>query len=208
MADPNNTPVAEEVHSTLGFRDVVIAPLVTDEEGETPEYGAVVPLVAAIDLDLSDNGGDPDIQYYDDHEGDVIYPDPELQGTLELAALTAEKQALVLGARVDQFGGLLRNASDKPPYFALGCKSEMTNGEDKYVWFYKARFRMVSEKYTTKQGKTINRQTAKLQLTCIKRTCDGNWQYSVDSSLAAFATKKAAFFDTVYEPTFAQNNGG
>ena len=61
-----------DVYSTIGLRDVVIAKLLTDEKGSTPTYDTVMDLVGAIDLDVSDNSGDPDIQDYDDHEGHVI----------------------------------------------------------------------------------------------------------------------------------------
>ena len=85
----------EEVYSTIGLRDIVVAKLLTDVAGSAPTYDTVQSLVGAIDLDISDNSGDPDAQYYDDHEADVIIPDPELKGTVELADLPPEVAKVV-----------------------------------------------------------------------------------------------------------------
>ena len=200
MAD--NEPVErEEVYSPIGLRDVVIAELTADPDGGAPTYGAVEPLVGAIDFDISDNSGDPDAQYYDDHEADVVIPDPELKGTIEIADLPPEKVAMLLGYSVDDYGVVVHNAEDKPPYFAWGFKSKKSNGEDRYVWYYKGRCTMPQDKHTTKQ-KQINRQTTKMQITFIKLTSTGNARAFVDENSADFATKKATFFSAPYVPTF------
>lgn len=191
----------ETVHSTIGLRDIVVAKLLTDNEGSAPTYDTVQPLVGAIDLDISDNSGDPDAQYYDDHEADVVVPDPELKGTIEIADLPPEKVALLLGYSVDDFGVVIHNAEDKPPYFAWGFKSKKSNGEDRYAWYYKGRCTMPQVKRTTRQ-KQINRQTTKMQITFIKLTSTGNARAFVDEDSTDFATKKATFFSAPYVPTF------
>lgn len=201
-SEETTTAAADEIYSTVGLRDVVYALLTTDEAGEDPAYGEVNPLVGAIDFDLSDNSGDEDAQYYDDHEGDVLYPDPEMTGTLEMADILPERLAVLLGATVDENGVLVRTADDKPPYFAMGFKSEKSNGEDRYVWLYKGRAKLGNQKFTTKQGKTITRQTTKLTITFIKRTCDGLWQTFADTDNDDFASAAATFFSTVYEPDY------
>ena len=191
----------ETVYSLIGLRDIVVAKLLTDNEGSAPTYDTVQPLVGAIDLDISDNSGDPDAQYYDDHEADVVIPDPELKGTIEIADLPPEKVAMLLGYSVDNFGVVVHNAEDKPPYFAWGFKSKKSNGEDRYVWYYKGRCTMPQDKHTTKQ-KQINRQTTKMQITFIKLTSTGNARAFVDENSTDFATKKATFFNAPYVPTF------
>ena len=195
----------EEVYSPIGLRDVVIAELTADPDGGAPTYGEVEPLVGAIDFDISDNSGDPDAQYYDDGEHDVILPDPELKGTLELADIPPEKYAKLLGHRVDQFGVVVDNAEDKPPYYAWGFKSAKSNGKDRYVWYYKGRAARAQDKHTTKQGKTITRQSTKLTVTFVKLNSTGNARAFVDEDSPAFATKKDTFFNAPYIPSY--NNG-
>ena len=201
MPDNDTTPAVNKVYSTIGLRAIVVAKLLTDETDSTPTYDPVQPLIGAIDLDVSDNSGDPDAQYYDDGEHDVVLPDPELSGTIELADLPPEKQALLLGYRVDKNGVVIHNADDKPPYFAWGFKSKKSNGVDRYVWYYKGRCTMPQDKHTTKQ-KDLNRQTQKLKVTFVKLNSTGNARAFVDEDSEAFATAKATFFNAPYTPDF------
>ena len=201
MPDNDTTPAVNEVYSTIGLRAIVVAKLLTDETDSTPTYDPVQPLIGAIDLDVSDNSGEPDAQYYDDGEHDVVLPDPELSGTIELADLPPEKQALLLGYRVDKNGVVIHNADDKPPYFAWGFKSKKSNGVDRYVWYYKGRCTMPQDKRTTKQ-KDLTRQTTKMKVTFVKLNSTGNARAFVDEDTEAFATAKATFFNAPYTPDF------
>ena len=201
MPDNDTTPAVNEVYSTIGLRAIVVAKLLTDETDSTPTYAAVQPLIGAIDLDVSDNSGEPDAQYYDDGEHDVVLPDPELSGTIELADLPPEKQALLLGYKVDNNGVVIHNADDKPPYFAWGFKAKKSNGMDRYVWYYKGRCTMPQDKHTTKQ-KDLSRQTQKLKVTFVKLNSTGNARAFVDEDSEAFATAKATFFNEPYTPDF------
>lgn len=200
----NTTTEVNDVYSTIGLRDVVIAKLLTDEKGSEPTYDTVMDLVGAIDLDVSDNSGEPDIQDYDDHEGNVIYPATVLKGTLEMADVPPAMLALLEGHQVDKNGVAIHNDEDKPPYFAWGFKSEKTNGKDRYVWYYKGRVGTPQQKLTTKpsNGKTPTRQTTKLPITFVKRTSDGNARAFVDEDDPKFAAAKGTFFDAPYTPDF------
>jgi len=201
MPDNDTTPAVNEVYSPIGLRDIVVAKLLTDEEGSAPTYDPVQSLIGAIDLDVSDNSGDPDAQYYDDGEHDVVLPDPELTGTIELADLPPEKQAMLLGYKVDNNGVTIHNADDKPPYYAWGFKSKKSNGKDRYVWYYKGRCTMPQDKRTTKQ-KDLTRQTTKMKVTFVKLNSTGNARAFVDEDAANFASAKATFFSAPYTPDF------
>lgn len=192
----------ETIYSPIGLRDVVVAKLLTDEPGSTPTYDDVVPLVGAIDFDISDNSGDPDIQDYDDHEGHVIYPDPNMVGTMEMADIPPEKLAMLMGHTVDDNGVVIHSGEDKPPYFAWGFKSEKADGNDRYVWYFKGRASMPNDKHTTKpsNGKVPTRQTTKLKVTFVKRAADGLARCFVDEDSPDFASAKATFFSAPYTP--------
>ena len=62
MPAPTASPT---VSSTIGLKNVVIAPLVEDTE-ETLTYGDLQAVVGAIDASITPNNTDPDIQYADD----------------------------------------------------------------------------------------------------------------------------------------------
>lgn len=197
MPEPTASPA---VASTIGLKNVVIAPLTTDTE-VTLTYGPLQLLAGAIDAQIAPENADPEVQYYDDVEGDVVYPDPDVKLTMEMADIPLALQEIILGNTIDDNGVLLRQAGDSPPYFALGFKSEKADGTYRYVWLFKGRAKPATEQYHTKEGKTLTRQTGKLEWSFIKRTHDGFYQAVADEGQNGFTAEKAAdFLASVYTP--------
>ncbi len=62
MPNPTASP---QVSSTVGLKNVVIAPLTADTE-ETLTYGELQLLAGAIEASITPENADPDIQYADD----------------------------------------------------------------------------------------------------------------------------------------------
>ena len=191
-----------KVASTVGLKDVVIAELTEDTEA-TLTYGDLQKLAGAIEASITPDNADPDVQYYDDIEGDVLYPDPELTFKTKLADLPLIVQEMIFSNKIDDNGVLIRTANDKPGYFAVGFMSEKANGTYRYVWLFKVRAKPVTETYATKEGTSITRQTGEVEWTAIKRTSDGRYQAVADEGENGFtAEKAAAFLNTVYTPVF------
>lgn len=118
-------------------------------------------------------------------------------------------QEMVFGNAIDDNGVLVRTASDKPPYFAVGFMSEKANHKYRYVWLYKTRAKPMTESYKTKEGQTITRQNGSIEWTAIKRTHDGRYQAVADEGENGFdASKAATFLQSVYEPTFTPEEEG
>lgn len=199
MPNPTASP---QVSSTVGLKNVVIAPLTEDTE-ETLTYGELQLLAGAIEASITPENADPEIQFADDIEFDVLYPDPELSFKTKMADIPLQIQEMIFGNQIDENGVLVRTAQDKPPYFAVGFKSEKSDKSFRYVWLYKVRAKPVTESYATKEGKTINRQTGEVEWTAIKRTHDGRYQAVADEGQNGFTAEKgAAFLQTVYAPNF------
>ena len=195
------------VSSTIGLKNVVIAPLTVDTETECT-YGTVQAVAGAIEATITPENADPDVQYADDIEFDVLYPDPKLSFSLKLADIPLTIQEMLLGNAVDDNGVLVRTATDKPPYFAVGFKSEKSNGKYRFVWLYKVRAKPMTETYKTKEGQTITRQNGSVEWTAIKRTHDGRYQAVADEDENGFdASKAATFLQSVFEPTFTPDEG-
>ena len=136
-------------------------------------------------------------------EGDVLYPDPQLAFKTKLADLPLTIQEMVFGNAIDDNGVLIRTASDKPGYFAVGFMSEKSNGKFRYVWLYKVRAKPVTENYATKEGTSVTRQTGEVEWVAIKRTSDGRYQAVADEGENGFdSTAAATFLDSVYTPEF------
>ncbi len=188
------------VSSTIGLKNVVIAPLTTDtEEGHT--YGTVQAVAGAIEASVTPDNTDPDILYADDIEFDTLYADPSVTFKLKMADIPLTIQEMLLANEIDDKGVLIRTAQDKPPYFAVGFKSEKSNGKYRYVWLYKVRAKPVTENFATKEGDTVTRQNPEIEFTAIKRTHDGRWQAVADEGENGFSAGDT-FLTTVYEPTF------
>lgn len=192
--------MSKATYSRVGVRNVVIAFLTegTDTETIAPAYSEVEDGVETIEITVANKNADPDIQYADDVESDVMYPDPEVTIGLNVKELPLALQAKMLGHTVDANGVMVEKAGDQPPYLALGFKSEKRNRKDRYVWYLKGRAQPLEETYRTKEGTTITRQTDKVNITFIKRTNDGALSYKVDEDNPLFAMAKAAFFDAPY----------
>ncbi len=200
MGTPTASPT---VSSTIGLKNMVIAPLMEDTE-ETLTYGELQLVAGAIEASIAPENSDPDVQYADDIEFDVVYPDPELTFTTQMADIALAVQEMIFGNKIDDNGVLVRSAGDKPPYFAVGFKSEKANHKYRYVWLYKVRAKPVTENYATKEGTTITRQTGQVEWTAIKRTHDGQYQAIADESENGFTPEKGkTFLESVYEPSFS-----
>ena len=199
---PNTPAAAPAVSSTVGLKNMVIAPVTADTETATT-YGDLQRVAGAIEATITPENNDPDIQYFDDVEGDVLYPDPELTFKTKLADLPLIVQEMIFSNKIDDNGVLIRTANDKPGYFAVGFMSEKANGVYRYVWLFKVRAKPVTETYATKEGTSITRQTGEVEWTAIKRTSDGRYQAVADEGENGFtAEKAAAFLNTVYTPVF------
>ena len=199
---PSNPTASPTVSSAVGLKNMVIAPLTVDTE-ETLTYGDLQLVAGAIEATITPDNADPDIQYADDIEFDVLYPDPELTFTTKMADIPLAIQEMIFGNNIDDNGVLIRTSTDKPPYFAVGFKSEKSNGKFRFVWLYKVRAKPLTENYATKEGTTINRQTGEVEWTAIKRTHDSRYQAVADEGENGFtAAMGETFLTSVYTPSF------
>ena len=202
MATPTASPI---VASTVGLKNMVLAPLTEDTEAALT-YGPLQLVAGAIEASVTPENADPDVQFADDQEFDVLYPDPELSFKTKMADIPLSIQEQIFGNKIDDNGVLIRTASDKPPYFAVGFMSEKSNGKFRYVWLFKVRAKPVTENYQTKEGGTVTRQTGEVEWVALKRTHDGQYQAVADEGENGFTLAKGlTFLQSVYEAVFTTN---
>ncbi len=183
--------------STIGVKNVVLAQITADTPEALTYDENLLEVRGAINITANNANSDPDIQHADDIEWDALYPDPEVEITIEWANLPAAAQAAILGSTVDTNGVVIKAANDTPPYFAIGFESVKSGaGNGRKVWFYKCRPSRMDESFATKQGTTINRQTNSVKFTAIKRTHDGKYCSVCDSDTGADAYD--SFLDAPY----------
>jgi len=199
MPTPTASPA---VTSTVGLKNMVIAPLEADTETDLT-YGDLQLVAGAIEASITPDNTDPDVMFADDIEFDVIYPDPELSFKTKLADIPLSIQEMIFGHSIDDNGVLVRKAGDSPPYFGVGFKSEKSDGRYRFIWLFKVRAKPLTESYATREGTTVKRQTGDVEWTAIKRTHDGLYQAVADEGENAFTPEKAGvFLSSVYKPTF------
>ena len=201
-----NPAASPTVSSTIGLKNVVIAPLTADTEtGHT--YGDLQLVAGAIEASVTPDNADPDVLFADDVEFDTLYADPQINFKLKMADIPLTIQEMLFANQIDDNGVLIRAAQDKPPYFAIGFKSEKSNGKYRYVWLYKVRAKPLTENFATKEGNTVTRQTPEVEFTAIKRTHDGRYQAVADEGENGFTPAKGeTFLASVYAP--AASAGG
>ena len=192
------------VSSTIGLKNVVIAPLTADTETELT-YGTVQAVAGAIEASVTPDNTDPNIMYADDIEFDTLYADPEITFKLKMADIPLTIQEMLFANTMDDNGVLLRTAQDKPPYFAVGFKSEKSNGKFRYVWLYKVRAKPLTENFATKEGDTITRQNPEVEFTALlpKRRIPSWTRYTNPPSLKAVMPYVAGRFEAERAPTGA-----
>lgn len=198
---PENTaPVAK---STIGLKDVVIAKLLTDTDQGTT-YDTLQPLAGAIEASITPNSADPDVQYADDGEYDVVNPDPDVSFNLRMADIPLEVREKIQGALIDSNGVLVEKSTDQQPYFAVGFRSEKSDHTYRYVWLLKARATLMSDTFATKEGTSITRQNGEVNFTAIRRNSDNSWRFMADEGQNGFTAQKAAtFLSSVYTPSIS-----
>ena len=129
---PDTPAASPTVSSTIGLKNVVIAPLLTDTEAGH-SYGDLQLLAGAIEASVTPDNADPDILYADDIEFDTLYADPNIDFKLKMADIPLLIQEMIFANKIDDNGVLIRTSEDKPPYFAVGFKSEKSNGKYRYL---------------------------------------------------------------------------
>ena len=187
------------IKSTIGLKDMVTAKLLTDTVAGLT-YDTVEAVAGAISIDIKDDSGEADVQRADDVEYDRLYPAPVLGFSMDNADIPPAMRAKFFGHAVDANGVVVGSEDDTPPYRAFGFKSKKADGTYRYVWLYKCApvKRAADSAYKTDPGKTVERQTTKIDFEAVPTIYTGEYQVMVDDDTSAFAAAKATFFSAPY----------
>lgn len=83
---------------------------------------------------------------------------------VNIADLTNENEAFLLGHKMSEEGGIIKSADDVAPEVALLFKANKSKGGTRYIICYKGSFSPCDEDYKGKEGKA-NFQSKKLKAT-------------------------------------------
>jgi phi13 family phage major tail protein len=158
--------------ATIGLRDLYRAPITT-AEGGAETYGTPVRMAKAISAELSVEVAEA-ILYADDGVDEIVREFVSGELKLNVNDLSPADLAAILGQTQDDDGVVFAGENDEPPYFAIGFRAKKTGGQYKYIWLYKVKFAIPSEKYATK-GDKLEFSTPEITGQFIKRP-DGLWK--------------------------------
>lgn len=181
----------------VGLRDVVYA-ILTDDGVATPAkatYSAVKPLKGAISANFSPNASN-DTLFADDGPYETASTLGAMTLELNVADLDNATYAELIGATIDVTTKVVKNnANDVPPYVAVGMKVKKSNGADRYIWYLKGKFAAPDEANQTKAD-SINWGTPTITGNFLKRVCDNNWRFAVDTDDATIPANVLSNFFT------------
>lgn len=169
----------------IGLDHVVFAKMTSDSP-EATVYATSKRIPGAITANINPNAS-PSTLFADDGPFDTATTTGEITLELNMADLTLEVQAEILGNSIDANGIIHRKASDVPPWLAVGFRSLKSNGKYRYTWLTKGKFSLPEQANTTK-GDSIEYSTPTITGSFVKRESDDEWQLQADADSESFTT--------------------
>lgn len=155
----------KEYKSVVGLDQLYIAEVLADTasaySADTPEY-----LAPAAELSSKPKTSQ-DTQYADNQPFDVSVSEAETDLEITITNLPSSMYAKLLGKQFEVSTGRVIDMPGVPPYFALGFRSEKSNGSKRWYWFQKVMF-SAPEESTKTIGEKKEPQTVKLVAKAVK----------------------------------------
>lgn len=200
-----------EIVEYRGVEGIVAAEVLTDDNGTSGYTTGEVFSIAGVAELSKETETSSDTHYYDNMPAIVIDSVGSDTVTISASALSDEVTAKLTGQKYDSALGAFIEGEATKPYFALGYKTQKTNGDEVYVWRYKGKFDLGGVTHTTKDnGTDANGQ--ELTFTGINTVhkwakYDGKGAKSMAVNTALNLADVSTFFDTVTTPDSLQVKG-
>lgn len=142
-----------EIVEYRGVEGLVAAEILTDDNttGYTVDDVFAIAGVAEISKSVEQSS---EAHYYDNMAAIVIDSVGADEISISASAIPLEVQAKLTGQKYMSGKGALIEGEAYRPYFALGYKTQKTDGSEVYVWRYKGKFQLGDETNTTKDDGT------------------------------------------------------
>ena len=183
MVDYNGTIV--------GLEDVYYATL-TSDASDGAVYGTPVKITGAITANVKPNSSSATL-FGDNAPLDTSSSLGNIELELSTADLPLEVQAALLGADAVTTGILLSKSTDTPPWIALGFKGKKSNGNYRWVWLVKGKFRVQDDNYAT-QKDTVEYQPPTINGNFVAREYDKVWKKTADSDATGYTNAGTTWF--------------
>jgi len=176
--------------------------VITEENEQSTTYGEVKPFGPAMALNLQQtiNRGnlraDDKVLFSDSSKGPITVE-------VNTAYLEKEVEAEILGKTIHDNGLISDNASDNPPYIAIGGRAKSARGGYEYFWIYRVKLAPAEENKQTEQ-ETPTYQTPNLTGEGLPRIHDGEEKTKVwDQDPSITEGIISAWFEEVIDKNWA-----
>jgi phi13 family phage major tail protein len=185
--------------ATIGLKNLYIAEL-TKDDATGVTYEVPEKLAPAIQATITPSVNSATL-FADDGPAAVSSSLAGVEVSLNIADLSTQMQAKLLGHKVNSEGVLIKNATDEAPYVALGFSAPTHDGKELFVWLYKGKFQLPEQSYATK-GENVEFQTPTVTAQFVKRENDNQWQAQAKSGDTGLdPTVITNWFSAVYKET-------
>lgn len=149
-----------EVFEYRGVDGLVIAEVLKDDNEEDGGYvtGPVEPLIPAAEIGKTTETSS-ETKYYDNKPALVVSGEGPDEISIIGAGMTLKKKAHITGKSYDETTGALVDGPRQTRYFALGYKTQDTDGHTRCVWRYKGTFSIPDENAKTQDNGTETNNT-------------------------------------------------
>lgn len=173
--------------------------MTSDPSGGTPTYGSPVQIVGAKQANMNPNSSTA-VDYADDGPSEVSTTLGQSEIELMLSEVPIAIAGILLGHTVTG-GVMVKDASDIPPYVAIGFRSQKGDGTYRYKWLPKIKFREGQQNHNTK-GESLEFQPDTLIGSYVKRVSDGAYEIQADEGQDGLPQATIdAWFTDVYGST-------
>lgn len=198
----------QEIVEYRGVEGLVAAEVTHDENDEIGYTTGEVFAIAGVAEIARTTDSSNEAHYYDNIPAVVVSNTAADEVTITASAIPFDVLATITGQNYDESTGSLIEGPRDFKYFALGYKTQKTNGDEVYVWRYKGTFNIPDQTNVTQDdGTDANGQ--ELVFTGISTTYKFNKTGKGAKALNVDVAKGLAnvnnFFDTVVTPDSLQS---
>lgn len=203
---PNTYPSAalQEIVEYRGVEGLVAAEVLTDDNQSNGGYttGQVFALAGVAEISRTTDSSN-EAHYYDNIPAVIVSNTSSDEVTINTSAIPFDVLATITGQNYDSEKGALIEGTRDLKYFALGYKTQKTNGDPVYVWRLKGTFNIPDQTNVTQNdGTDANGQ--ELVFTGIstthKFTETGKGAKALNVDVAKGLAKVDTFFNSVITP--------
>lgn len=142
----------QEIVEYRGVEGLVAAEVITDD-ADTFETGDVFAIAGIATVNKTTDSSS-EAHYYDNIPAIVVTSTSSDEVTFNVSALPLDVVGKLTGQTYDPATGALIEGERETKYFAVGYKTEKTNGDVVYVWRMKGLFGVPAEESNTKNNGT------------------------------------------------------